>query len=143
MTRGRPEESADLSADAARAEPEPAQLTGGSLVVVQPRGRRVAGQLEHRLVAERSRCPQRVAGVANELRIPRSDELEQVLDAVDLGRRHEGELPRAAAEARELARRLPLPDLGDEPHRAQRSRVLEPEDDLLRVPGGGLHAARW
>ena len=102
---------------------------------VQPAGRGVPRQLEHRLVAESARYPARVRGIGQRLGRPvGGGDLEEVLHPVDV-RPVDHEHPAAAVVVEvELVARDP--DLLVEPHRAQRAvRVVEAEGHGPLVDG--------
>src|SRR5205823_3102983 len=79
----RPDQRRQAAAQHAAEERDLAQGALERLVPGRPDGRRVAGQLDHRLVAERAWGTPRVRGVGYELRAAvLVRQLEQVLEAV-------------------------------------------------------------
>ena len=133
-----PQEPGDLRAQEAASEAERLERAAVGLLV-EPHGRVVARELEHRFVAERPGGDERVGGICAEFGgSVGMDELQQVLDAVDADRPGQVQLPRQRATApAELGRIAPLHELGAEADCAQAARTAEGERDLV------LGHARW
>ncbi len=112
----------------AAAEPERDEAALGRLLVVDPRGRGVAGKLDDGLLAEGAPGPERRRGVRNELRAPvQARQLEQVLDAVRVGTRPVEPPPAAASGERNAAGAAKLVQERDPAQPAAGVRVREGE----------------
>ena len=138
----RPDEAAD-GADAPRSQLEASEIARRRLVVLDPGGRSVAGELDDRLRAERARRPKRIGRIGDELGRPvGARKLEEVLEPLRV-RPREAKRPLAAAGSfeRGAARPAELVREGDADHRPPHVAVRERDVRLEHDRSGrGLHA---